>query len=193
MASTLPVFDGYRGTPSWMLFVNNTQSCATASPNQTFSCIISADSSELRASLGAAMAIEPFAFRPVLDGPKGILSDHPARRLSHGAGGRVPFMAGATLDEGLFLSSSWWHADTSTGTLFLPKGFQAKDIAPWLNTTYTPSPFGPGALEAGLDNVMSLYPDDPSAGSPFGTGNETFGTGTGYKRGSAIGMASHVL
>ena len=40
---------------------------------------------------------------------------------------------------------------------------------------------------------MSLYPDDPSAGSPFNTGNETFGTGSGYKRGSAIRMTSHAL
>ena len=52
------------------------------------------------------MAIEQFAFRPVFDGSEGIISDFPARRLSHGAGGRVPFMAGTNLDEGLFLSSS---------------------------------------------------------------------------------------
>ena len=50
------------------------------------------------------MALELFPFRPVLDGPEGILSDHPAKRLSQGAGGRVPFMAGTALDEGLFLS-----------------------------------------------------------------------------------------
>ena len=105
-ASTLPIFDGYRGTPSWMLFVNNTQSCATALPNQTFSCLISADSSDLRASLNAAMAIERFPFHPALDGSRGLLSGHPASRLSHGAGGRVPFIVGTVLDEGLFLSSS---------------------------------------------------------------------------------------
>jgi hypothetical protein len=92
-SSTFAVFDGYRGTPSWMLFVNNTP-CATAPPNQTFSCLISANSSDLLASLNASMAIELFAFRPVLDGSEGIISDYPARRLSHGAGGRVPFMAG---------------------------------------------------------------------------------------------------
>lgn len=61
-----------------------------------------------------------------------------------------------------------------------------KDIAIWLNANFTPSPFGPGALGAGLDKIISLYPDDPSAGSPFGTGNQTFGTGPGFKRGSAI-------
>jgi carboxylesterase type B len=169
--STFPIFDGYRTTPSWMLFANNTQSCATASPNQTFSCLIAADSSDLRASLKAGMAIELWPFRPVLDGPEGIISDLPAKRLSNGAGGRVPFMTGAVLDE---------------VTIFVPKDFQTKDIATWLNANYTPSPLGSGALKAGMDKVISLYPDDPSAGSPFNTGNETFGTGPGYKRGSAI-------
>ena len=52
----------------------------------------------------AAMAIESFPFRPVLDGHGGIISGPPARRLSHGAGGLVPFMAGTVLDEGLFLT-----------------------------------------------------------------------------------------
>ena len=52
------------------------------------------------------MAIEQFPFRPALDGPRGLLSGHPASRISHGAGGRVPFIAGTVLDEGLFLSSS---------------------------------------------------------------------------------------
>ena len=37
---------------------------------------------------------------------------------------------------------------------------------------------------------MSLYPDDPSAGSPFGTGNQTFGTGPGYKRAAALCTSS---
>jgi acetylcholinesterase len=169
--TTLRISDGYQGTPSWMLFANKTQSCATAPPDQTFPCLISTDPSDLRAGLKAALAIERFSFRPALDGPEGIISDSLARRLLDGAGGRVPFMAGAVLDE---------------GTHFLPKDFQTEDIAVWLNANYTPSSLGPGALKAGLDRVISLYPDDPSAGSPFNTGNETFGTGPGYKRGSAI-------
>jgi acetylcholinesterase len=139
------------------------------------------------------MAIEQFPFRPVLDGPGGIISDLPTRRLSKGTGGRVPFIAGTVLDEGLFRSSSRYHAEPRPGPFFVPKDFQATDITTWLNTNYTPSPLGPSALKAGLDKVILLYPDDPSAGSPFNTGNETYGTGPGYKNGSAIRMASHVL
>jgi acetylcholinesterase len=41
-----------------------------------------------------------------------------------------------------------------------------------------------------MDKVISLYSDDPSAGSPFGTGNETFGAGPGFKPGAAIGTLS---
>lgn len=102
--STLPIFDAYRGTPSWALFVNNTQSCAAASLDNAFSCLMSASSSDLLAAMNAAMAIELFPFRPILDGPDGILSDYPAIRLSRGAGRQVPFMAGMVLDEGWFLS-----------------------------------------------------------------------------------------
>jgi len=68
--------------------------------------------------------------------------------------------------------------------------FQTEGISMWLNANATPSPLGADALSAGMDKVMSLYPDDPSAGSPFGTGNQTFGTGTGYKWGAAIRTSS---
>jgi len=81
-------------------------------------------------------------------------------------------------------------AHANTGTIFIPPDFQTDDIAIWMNANYTPSPLGPDALTAGVDKLMSLYPDDPSAGSPFGTGNQTFGTGPGYKRESAICMSS---
>jgi hypothetical protein len=82
------------------------------------------------------------------------------------------------------------HPHTSTGTIFIPRDFQTDDISIWLNANATPSLLGPDALRAGLDQVMSLYPDDPSAGSPFGTGNQTFGTGPGYKRAAALCTSS---
>jgi acetylcholinesterase len=85
------------------------------------------------------------------------------------------------------LIGSITHA--STGTLFTSPDFQTEDISIWLNVNATPSPVGPDALKAGIVKVMSLYPDDPSAGSPFDTGSETFGTGSGYKRESAICMS----
>ncbi|KAH9062838.1 esterase 1 [Lactarius vividus] len=173
LGSTLPIFDAYRGTPSWMLFANNTKSCMAPklSPDSTFSCLMSASSSDLLVGTRAGIAIELFPFRPVLDGNEGIISGQPVKRLARGAGKRVPFIAGTVLDE---------------ATKFLRRDFQTEDITTWLNANFTPSPFGPDALRTGLNKLLSLYPDNPSAGSPFGTGNQTFGTGPGFKRGSAI-------
>ena len=74
----------------------------------------------------------------------------------------------------------------TTGTFFIPQNLPNVDIPIWLNANATPSPAGPDALKAAMDKVLSLYPDDPSAGSPFGTGNQTFGTGSGYKREAAL-------
>jgi hypothetical protein len=101
-ASTLPIFDAYLDVPSWMLFANNIQSCATASINNTFACLMSASESDILAAMNASLAIEQFPFRPVFDGPGGILNDYPAKRLSRGAGGDVPLMIGTNLDEGWF-------------------------------------------------------------------------------------------
>jgi carboxylesterase type B len=86
-----------------MLFENSIQSCASASPNNTFTCLRSASESDLLAAINASLAIELYPFHPVLDGPGGIVSDSPAKRLSQGAGGRVPLMIGTVLDEGLSL------------------------------------------------------------------------------------------
>jgi len=175
-ASTDSIFDAYRDYPSWVLFANSTQACAsdsTASPNNTFPCLMSANASDILTGINASIStgLSPFQFVPVLDGPGGIVSDFPAKRLSRGAGRQVPLMVGTVLDE---------------GTFFTPRNLPSEDISVWLNVNATPSPAGPDALKDAMDKVMSLYPDDPSAGSPFGTGNQTFGTGSGYKREAAI-------
>jgi hypothetical protein len=69
--------------------------------------------SDLLVGISAGLAIEPYPFRPVLDGPGGIISDLPAKRLSRGAGGQVPFIAGTVLDEGLFILAL-------TGSMLIP-------------------------------------------------------------------------
>jgi len=86
-----------------MLFANSVPSCATATSNDTFSCLLSASESDILAALNPGYALNPFPFLPVFDGPGGILSDYPAKRLSLGVGARVPVLAGTNLDEGQFL------------------------------------------------------------------------------------------
>jgi len=67
---------------------------------------MSASKFDLLRGINSTLASESFPFIPVLDWPGGILSDSPAKRLSHGAGGRVPLMIGTVLDEGLFNPST---------------------------------------------------------------------------------------
>ena len=67
---------------------------------------MSASKSDLLAGINSTLASGSFPFIPVLDGPGGILSDSPAKRLSHRTGGRVPFMIGTVLDEGPFNPST---------------------------------------------------------------------------------------
>jgi len=170
-ASGLSAFYPSRNFPAWAFFVNSTQACTRASPNNTFACLRSVSEPGILAAINATLANYAGPFLPVLDGPGGLLSDYPAKRLSCGAGGRVPLLIGNVLDE---------------GTFFTPLNFPSVDIPIWLVANATPSPAGPDALKAAVDKVLSLYPDDPSAGSPFGTGNQTFGAGSGYKREAAL-------
>ena len=101
-ASTFSAFYPSRRYPTWAFFANSTQACATASPNDTFACLKSVSESDLLAAINATFAIYPGPFLPVIDGPGGILSDHPEKRLSRGAGGRVPLVLGTVKDEGQF-------------------------------------------------------------------------------------------
>ena len=64
---------------------------------------MSASESDIVAAITPGLALNIFPFLPVLDGPGGVLSDSPAKRLLRGAGARVPVLAGTNLDEGRFL------------------------------------------------------------------------------------------
>jgi len=41
-------------------------------------------------------------------------------------------------------------------------------------------------LNSTIDALLNLYPDVPSQGSPFNTGNELFGLPSSYKRQAAL-------
>jgi hypothetical protein len=43
-------------------------------------------------------------------------------------------------------------------------------------------------LEEVADKLLELYPDDPTVGSPFGTGDELFGLPSSFKRSAALSM-----
>jgi acetylcholinesterase len=65
------------------------------------------------------------------------------------------------------------------------KNMDANTMRTWIQTNFTPSMLpggGEGALSKAIDAILALYPDVPALGSPYGTGNQTFGLDSNYKR-----------
>ncbi|KAJ7923315.1 extracellular triacylglycerol lipase precursor [Mycena leptocephala] len=95
----------------------------------------------------------------------------PSLLFKRGQFARLPFIAGTNLDE---------------GTLFTdPTVNSSVGISESLVAQYSPSA-SPRALDKSILTLLKLYPDIPSLGSPFNTGNETFGLSSQYKRAAAI-------
>jgi acetylcholinesterase len=46
---------------------------------------------------------------------------------------------------------------------------------------------GKQLLKYDVQRLLQLYPNDPVVGSPFGTGNQTFGLNQAYKQVAALG------
>ncbi|KAG8718942.1 hypothetical protein FRC08_004014 [Ceratobasidium sp. 394] len=97
-----------------------------------------------------------------------FFTDLPSKLLHAGKFAKVPFINGAQLDEGtLFVNGTSMNSE--------------QDIINWATARFT-------GLDTGITNktavreLLKHYPDDPAAGSPYGTGNETFGQGAQYKR-----------
>ena len=69
-------------------------------------------------------------------------------------------------------------------TIFVPTSTSSdEDITSFF--TFYADPLDPNpsaALQDALATLLDLYPNDLALGSPFGTGNDTFGLGSEYKR-----------
>ncbi|KAK0499035.1 extracellular triacylglycerol lipase precursor [Armillaria luteobubalina] len=160
---------------AWQNFVAGTPGCESVAGTQnTFDCLQAANSSAIYEGFveAYALAIEGFPFDPALDGPSGLLPDLPSRLWAKGEFATLPFISGTNLDE---------------GTRFLPtnRSYTDDDIKDYMRATY--SPFPPTIPDAVLERLLELYPDDLSLGSPYGTGDETFGLPSGFKRVAAMG------
>ncbi|KAJ7216322.1 esterase 1 [Mycena pura] len=173
---TTVLFDANRSAPQWLVFANFACGTTNLTIDDTFSCLLSASADDIPAGeeAGVTAMVGEFPFFPVLDGPAGIVSTLPSVRLSGGAGNNVPFMSGSVLDDGtLFVAAS-------VGTN------SSDQIVAQINASFTPSPGGAPALANAIGTLLELYPDDPALGCPFGTGNNTFGFSSEYKRAAAL-------
>lgn len=193
--STAPIVSPEDGDSLWQQFTRNVTSCASAEANNTFACLRSASSAEL---LRAYLVVNPtpldFKFVPIVDGKNGLIPEVPSAMLKSGRFLRIPFIAGTNLDEGegrwsleyrehFFDSGSFMHP----GTLFIPSTISStqQDLLSALQAR-VPMAGSSKAKSSVYGHLLRLYPDDPVLGSPFGTGNETFGLAPQFKRAAAI-------
>lgn len=112
---------------------------------------------------------------PVIDGE--ILRRLPSLSFAENLVANVSLLLGSNKDEG---TASFWGP---RGTLN-----NDSDVAKYLSS------LGDGLPQSIVTDLLDLYPDDPSQGCPFDTGNERFADqGYQYKRGAAIAgdMAIH--
>lgn len=78
-------------------------------------------------------------------------------------------------------------SDSCVGTIFIPTTVDNITAeVQFLESLNLPEVEGRGSVARAFDEVMKLYPDDPALGSPFGSGNNTFGLSPVFKRVTAI-------
>ena len=61
-----------------------------------------------------------------------------------------------------------------------------QQLVTMLRSNLTPPAVPTSEFDADVTELLKLYPDIPALGSPFGTGNETFGLSSQFKRASAL-------
>ncbi|PIL26309.1 hypothetical protein GSI_12065 [Ganoderma sinense ZZ0214-1] len=169
-AGSLPLFNASQRNLVWDAFAANISACAGVLRGSTFPCLRSAPTSALLSSWEAAAAVLPDLdlFVPVLDGPNGLIPDLPSALLAAGRVSKIPFISGTVLDEGTV-----FVPQALSNPIHLFEFFLAAEIP--YPQTYRPQ------FRQDFQKLLIQYISDPDMRSPFGTGNETFGTGDLYK------------
>lgn len=186
------MFPPERDEAIFQTFVSLIPECSQQSSTDIFNCLRLANTSTILAAEASAIAStdEFFPFQPVIDGPNGLIPDIPSQLLAQGRFSKLPFMSGTNKDEGVYISyilNKFQAWISLSGTIFVPTTTNnISQFVEFLESLNLPETQGEGSLERAFAKVLELYPDDPARGSPFGTGNETFGISPVFKRATAI-------
>jgi len=174
----LPIFGPERSEAIWQLYVAAVPGCESAGQtNSTIACLRKASSKELLQALITAglMFANSTVIQPVLDGPNGLLVGRQSQVVLNKA--KLPIIMGTNLDE---------------GTLFIDQNVNSVEpIFNFLNGSTSPPLVSQEEHLRVVERILELYPDIPALGSPFGTGNDTFGLNSEFKRFSAICKKLH--
>jgi carboxylesterase type B len=158
----------YRPISYWQeQYVNITKLVGCDKQSDTLKCLRQADINKLVPVMNVTNGMIRKTYSPTIDGD--FIPDWPKNLLQSGRFTKIPIISGANMDE---------------GTSFGPGNVNTTDqIVHWLSTGYT------GLKNSTIQKILTLYPDNPTKGSPFGTGNLYSEPvyGSQFKRGSAIG------
>ncbi|KAF8671790.1 Extracellular triacylglycerol lipase precursor [Rhizoctonia solani] len=161
-------------------FVVNATGCASSA--NTFECLRGAPSDVLQQANQDVIQLHiskvpaewkgpdqgPVVLGPVLAPGDDFLPELPSVSLHAGRYAKIPFINGVVKDEGtVFINQTTPQTD--------------KDVADWLLYQAPGLYFGVNN-ETAVQELLQFYPADPAAGSPYGTGSETFGVAAQYKR-----------
>ncbi|KAF7305595.1 Carboxylic ester hydrolase [Mycena chlorophos] len=171
-----PLFLADRNEIDWQHFVANVESCSDlAKSGSTFACLRKASSAELLIGLNAAFneTEKEFPWQPLIDGPGGLIPELPSALFKKGQFTKLPFISGTNLDEGTLFTNTAVNGEANVFDIVF--------------TNFTPSFVSEPALKTGVNKLLEMYyPDIPALGSPFGTGNDTFGLAPEFKQLAAI-------
>ncbi|KAJ6582089.1 extracellular triacylglycerol lipase precursor [Mycena capillaripes] len=160
------------GQGLWTFFLSMIPACANTSTTDTsFDCLRNVPADDIVAAFVAAVDGAVIGWTPVIDGPGGFIPELPSKLVAEGHFSKIPFISGTNLDE---------------GTLFVDPSVATTDDLRLYIASQLPGITDPAQMNATVDRMMELYPDVPALGSPFGTGNETYGLSPEWKRGAAI-------
>ncbi|ELU38923.1 extracellular triacylglycerol lipase precursor [Rhizoctonia solani AG-1 IA] len=158
-------------------FVVNATGCNDSSDK--FECVRNAPADVLRQANKDAIAVRrpgvdqgPVAIGPVVAPDDDFLPKRPSEIIHAGEFAKVPFINGAQLDEGtIFVNGE--YPETK------------EDVINWL-ISQIPGLYWGISNRTAVEELLQYYPADPAAGSPYNTGNETFGQAAQYKRLTSI-------
>ncbi|KAJ7151199.1 extracellular triacylglycerol lipase precursor [Mycena filopes] len=172
-SALLPVTGPLTKQLDWDNFVHAVPECANYT-GSSIDCLRGADATALQQAIATSWAesTEGYPFAPVINGPHGLIPALPSVLLAEGKFARLPFIAGSNLDEGTYFAN--------------PLVNSTAQIKAFLVANYSTSTEPSKALESAVDRLLELYPDIPALGSPYNTGNETFGFSSQFKRLASI-------
>ncbi|KAI1784678.1 carotenoid ester lipase precursor [Ganoderma leucocontextum] len=166
--SALPTGDFSKLQPTFDFIASET-GCASAA--DALECLRGVPAEAITAAMDKTPTFLSFQslntpWMPHADGV--FLKDNPQKLVLEGSVADIPFVVGSCEDEGTLFSLSSLNLTTDG------------EVAAYLKSNYFPS-----ASDATIARLLELYPANPAAGSPFGTGDQ-FAFTPEFKRLSAF-------